>query len=118
MYKISKFEVLGIYDLKMILNWIVIYKIPKFSLLAGGIVCLTLCVRSSRIRDRRNLMRVYEGHESVTPGASREYGCHEFVTSSFPFCYYSYRARSALKLSVAYIVYILQSLFYKISLIK
>ncbi len=83
------------------------------------VIHLTLCVRSSRIRDRRNLTRAYDGHESVThPGASREYGCHEFVTSSFPLCYYSYRARSTLKLSVAYIVYILQSLFYKISLIK
>ncbi len=34
--------------------------------------CLTLCVRPSRIRDRRNLTRAYDGHESVTHRVRQE----------------------------------------------
>ncbi len=33
---------------------------------------LTLCVRSSHIRDRRNLTRAYDGHESVTHRVRQE----------------------------------------------
>ncbi len=33
---------------------------------------LTLCVRSSRIRDRHNLTRAYDGHESVTHRVRQE----------------------------------------------
>ncbi len=33
---------------------------------------LTLCVRSSRIRDHRNLTRAYDGHESVTHQVRQE----------------------------------------------
>ncbi len=33
---------------------------------------LTLCVRSSRIHDRRNLTRAYDGHESVTQRVRQE----------------------------------------------
>ncbi len=36
------------------------------------LLLLTLCVRSSRIRDRRNLTRAYDGHESVTHRVRQE----------------------------------------------
>ncbi len=35
-------------------------------------MCLTLCVRSSQIRDSRNLTRAYDGHESVTHRVRQE----------------------------------------------